>query len=332
MFIREERLSIDYLPKRLPHREHQLEQLLSPNESIAILVGPVGVGKTSTLKKVGEIRSRSGVDRLVHVSGYRYRTSYLMMRALLRRLGLSIPRGYSTDEYLEFLAGYLSSREGEIIVALDDVDYLRDHEKVVEMVTRLSEYTTVYCVYHSKYLLPRALRGYQLVSFTPYTVEEIEDILMARVFEEEAVDPRAIDDDIIELIALMVGYDVGGRGDCRLALEILWRAGKYSIVEGKEHIGIEEVRRAYMDTLIDLNEMMFDLDLEELNLLKDLLEAVPPGEKSVDLSEIGESGALRSLSDRGIVRVFRGHIVPLIPIEVLLSAVDERLKSYELFS
>jgi len=98
---------------------------------------------------------------------------------------------------------------------------------------------------------------------------------------------------------------------------ILWRAGKYSIVEGKEHIGIEEVRRAYMDTLIDLNEMMFDLDLEELNLLKDLLEAVSPGEKSVDLSEVGESGALRSLNDRGIVRVFRGHIVPLIPIEVL---------------
>ena len=76
MFIREERLSIDYLPKRLPHREHQLEQHLSLDEGIAILVGPVGVGKTSTLKKVGDARLGIDIDRLVHISGYRYRTSY----------------------------------------------------------------------------------------------------------------------------------------------------------------------------------------------------------------------------------------------------------------
>ena len=290
------------------------------------------MGKTSTLKKVGDARSGIDIDRLVHISGYRYRTSYLMMRGLLRRLGLSISRGYSTDTYVEFITGYLSSRRDRIIIALDDVDYLRDHERVADIATRLGLNAIVYCVYHNKYIIPDVLKEYKIVVFTPYTVREVEDILLARVFEEEAIDPRAVNDELIELIALMVGYDVGGRGDCRLALEILWRAGKYAIAYGREHIVPDDVRRAYMDTLIDLDEMMFDLDSEELNLLKELLEIVRPEEKGVDLSIIEESGALKSLNDRGIVRIYRDQIVPLLPLEVLSRAIEERIKSYELFS
>ena len=65
VFINENLLSIDYVPKHLPHRENELReisrhfkiQIERPGEVSRrlILTGPVGSGKTSITKKFGQI-------------------------------------------------------------------------------------------------------------------------------------------------------------------------------------------------------------------------------------------------------------------------------------
>ena len=108
---------------------------------------------------------------------------------------------------------------------------------------------------------------HNIIRFNPYTSEEICDILWYRIEKEEAMYPEAVSDDVIEFIGDLVGVDKGGRGDARLAIETLWRAGKIAEQEGRSKLTIEDVRKAFSTSMITVSIDFTSLDIHALLIL-----------------------------------------------------------------
>ncbi|MCX8204049.1 MAG: ORC1-type DNA replication protein [Candidatus Nezhaarchaeota archaeon] len=274
LFRDEGRLSPDYVPLSLPHRETQLEEIANlfstllrqpGGSSVKVwLVGGVGSGKTATSKRFGALLEqwarRQGVDvRYVHVNCYKDRTFFVVAKHLAQRILPSLPeRGFSAQELLDLTRRALNDQDAFLVAALDEVDYL---------VRAMGEYPLYalsrFCDEHlnaperlSLILISRShpslfklsagvasgsWRG--VVYFDPYTSSQVLDILRRRA--EEAFIDGAVDEEALSLVADLTGVDERGAGDARFALELLWWSGKIAEGRGLRRIEPDTVRKAY---------------------------------------------------------------------------------------
>ncbi|RLE81158.1 MAG: cell division control protein Cdc6 [Thermoprotei archaeon] len=298
IFKHEERLSIDYVPAHLPHRKEHLELLArmftpiirSPGSTSqkVILAGPVGTGKTAVAKRFGiELekysRRRDLGMRYVHINCHKDRTLFLVMKRTAEMLKLPIPpRGFSSQELMGIILNMLEDKNQYLILALDEVDYLirTSGSDTVYDLTRLSDEEVdgkqrISLIFIMRdltalHLLEESARSslmHNIIRFHPYTSQQIYDILWERIDVEEAIYPSAISDDVLATISELTGVDKGGKGDARLALETLWRAGKIAEKEGRSYISIEDVRRAYSSSLVVSYIDVSSLKLHEAILL-----------------------------------------------------------------
>ncbi|BBD72574.1 hypothetical protein HS1genome_0963 [Sulfodiicoccus acidiphilus] len=117
-------------------------------------------------------------------------------------------------------------------------------------------------------VLDKSLRDHvvrNVVEFKPYTASELYAILEDRTkeaFHEGTVPPEAL-----ELISEMHGYDKGGMGNARLAIEVLELAGDIADKGGHQMITREIVReanaRANPESTV-VSESISSLELHEL--------------------------------------------------------------------
>ena len=387
IFKHEERLQVDYVPTYLPHREQQLKMLAlmftplinepgSTSQKI-ILTGRVGTGKTAVAKYFGrEIRKigdrRNIKINYVHVNCHKNRSLFLLMRKTARDLRLPVPpRGFSSQELVGIVSNMLEERDEYLLLTLDEADYLiraTDGDALYNL-SRISdesihEHKRVNFIFimrdlSAMYLLDDSIRStlqHNIIRFDPYTSSQICDILWARVTEEEALYPEAIGEGVIEHISDLVGYEKGGKGDARLALETLWRAGKYAEAEGAERINIEHVRKAYSDSLIATSADIGALRLHEAILLLAITKVLKmtglrrvklgDAEKMYEIlcEQLGETPRghtkiweyVQSLRNMGIIgaersgKGMRGKStlieIPTIPLETLEKMLWEHLK------
>lgn len=326
IFRDESKLQVDYIPKTLPNREEQLRLLreyfkpfLANPGSVfvrVILVGEVGTGKTAVARKFGEsidglrVRGRA-VIKYSYVNCHANRSFFSILQKIGRDLGLNVPRrGYSREELLYMIWNHLKNTERYLVVTIDEADYIAgSREDVLYNLTRLSEIVGdsvhrvsimfVFRELQSLILDPsiQSTLQHNLVRFYPYTSQQIVDILWGRVIEEGALYESAVSDEVIEMIAELVGHDKGGRGDARLAIELLYRAGRYAESEGRDVILPEDVRKAYSDIMPVPREVLRNLRLEEKLLLlaltrllqrKKFVSKVPMGLLEMEYQEVCE--------------------------------------------
>lgn len=237
----EAHLTTEYTPDRPVGRDGELDRIgdalrpLTRNRSAENLLihGPAGVGKTTCVKHVfGQLEYETNV-KTVHLNCWQYNTRPSFITRLLVKLGYPAPRkGKPVDELVSKLREWID-RNRSVAVALDEFDQLRDATEVIydlRQVSQEAENNLGILMVSNRHptgiqLDPRSDSRLTCgtVEFRPYTASELEAILAERA--EEAFRSGAIHDEVVSSIAARVADQ---SGDCREALELLLRAGRYA--------------------------------------------------------------------------------------------------------
>jgi cell division control protein 6 len=273
VFIDESKLSIDYVPPDLPHREEQLRKLTQLFRGVVeapgrfsqkvLIVGDVGSGKTSVTKLFGqlftEVAQGHGLELVyVHINSRRERTEYMILNRILSALQAGIPRrGLATQELLEIILGILDSKNLFLLITLDELGVFlkRRGGEILYLLSRtvddqLNAHQRISLIGISRdplfggFLDPSTWSTFQKnkLLFNRYDSNQLRDILVSRVneaFLDGVVLPSTID---------LIADIVGSIGDARYALEHV-RSAKAFITP--------EVRK----------EVLFDLPLHQKLLL-----------------------------------------------------------------
>ena len=270
VFKDETPLSLEFIPRNLPHREEQMRFLTqlfrfsldSPfsTSQRVLITGDVGTGKTVLAQRFGSDLVRAARSRKVnlhymHVNCREAKGSlFMIVKRILTQFEPDFPkRGFAPEELLHTLMDMLDDKGIHLILGLDEVEHLIRVEESTPIynLTRIQEERAGKPIRLSLIFILRELEYLQkldkstidtlqrnIIKLDKYSSRQLIDILRDRVnlaFKENAVTDEALD-----LVA-----DIGGQsGDARYAIELLWRAGKYADSEPSKRVLTDHVRKA----------------------------------------------------------------------------------------
>ena len=321
VFKDEAKLDINYVPRRLPHREKEHRLLIEffnfllrfPERMTqrVIITGEVGTGKTALAQRFGaditlEANKRGMNFHYVHVNCREYRGKlFLALQHALAVFRPSFPkRGYSAEEALETLMQSLDEDDAYMILALDEFDTLieREGSDAVYKLTRLQEMRPGKPQRISLISILRDLKSIErldasarstlqrnIISLERYPKDQLVDILNDRV--EMAFEPSTVSEDIVSLVAEL---SFSESGNARFAIELLWRAGKYADVEEVDRVEPECVRKAVSSIIPTFRRSELDsLSFHEKLFLLGAARVFKGSQRSyASLSEIEEGYAV----------------------------------------
>ncbi|MGZ8887011.1 MAG: Cdc6/Cdc18 family protein [Nitrososphaeraceae archaeon] len=275
IFKDRKKLSPRYIPKEIPHREKQIDLLIrtfldikeDPDKfplTILQIIGPAGIGKTSTVIKFSnilenELRKSKITIKIVYINlKLQGGNKYAIYKYLLSCIAPELPaQGLSAEEMLRQMLDYLIINNVYSIVILDEIDYLIKIAKEIGIIydlTRLNEFDpSKKCNVKGVIFIARSTEFYEkldeaelssmgraYIEFPNYTIEQISDILIRR--SRDAFQENVIGTDIIDWIAKIVVSPVVN-GDIRYALDLLSYAGNLAESEGTERVLIDHVKK-----------------------------------------------------------------------------------------
>ncbi|MHA1713563.1 MAG: ORC1-type DNA replication protein [Candidatus Ranarchaeia archaeon] len=286
LFRRKDRLSIDYVPDHLPHRDNQIKKiglilataLKGGVPSNILCYGQTGTGKTAVAKYVlEELRKKSSLTNNEPLS-YSYincrtvNTHYRILARLCNDLDLTEKKvpftGLPTDEVFQKFYDGLDRKKRLTIVILDEIDFLaRNRENdVLYDLTRIGSQlkrSNLRLIGISNDLLFKEMLDARVLSslseeeivFPPYTATELQDILWDRA--KQAFMPGVIQNGVINLCSALAARE---HGDARRAIDLLRVAGELaerngSTVVTEDHVR-DAVRQIDTDTIHDVIETM----------------------------------------------------------------------------
>lgn len=202
-------------------------------EGLVIIRGEPGVGKTS-VAKLSSARLRERIESLetVHINCRTYRTPASVVQRVVSSLVAGVPdRGLSYEEMVLILEKVISSEDRDLLIVLDEVDYLKHGDSLLYTLLRLHEgeaprSPTLLAVarWDPPYMLDDSIRSFMItrLPLEKYTSEQLEAIVRYRA--EEALEEGSFDDEVVSKIVELSEHT----GNARVALKILYLAAKLS--------------------------------------------------------------------------------------------------------
>ena len=275
IFKDRKKLSPRYIPKEISHREKQIDLLVrtfldikdDPDNfplTILQIIGPAGIGKTSTVIKFSdilenELRKNKINIKIVYINlKLQGGNKYAIYKYLLSCIAPELPaQGLSAEEMLRQMLDYLIINNMYSIVILDEIDYLIKISKEIGIIydlTRLNEFDpSKKCNVKGVIFIARSTEFYDkldeaelssmgraYIEFPNYTIEQTSEILIRR--SRDAFQENVIGTDIIDWIAKIVVSPVVN-GDIRYALDLLSYAGNMAESEGTERVLLDHVKK-----------------------------------------------------------------------------------------
>jgi archaeal cell division control protein 6 len=275
IFKDRKKLSPRYIPKEISHREKQIDLLVrtfldikdDPDNfplTILQMIGPAGIGKTSTVIKFSdilenELRKNKINIKIVYINlKLQGGNKYAIYKYLLSCIAPELPaQGLSAEEMLRQMLDYLIINNMYSIVILDEIDYLIKISKEIGIIydlTRLNEFDpSKKCNVKGVIFIARSTEFYDkldeaelssmgraYIEFPNYTIEQTSEILIRR--SRNAFQENVIGTDIIDWIAKIVVSPVVN-GDIRYALDLLSYAGNMAESEGTERVLLDHVKK-----------------------------------------------------------------------------------------
>ncbi|MHA1302418.1 MAG: ORC1-type DNA replication protein [Candidatus Heimdallarchaeaceae archaeon] len=306
IFINREILSPNYVPEYLPHREDKFEEMakiLGPalkggSPSNIFIYGTTGTGKTAVSKYVLKKLKAKADERSIKFSYSFFNcqhidTKYRVFAQLCDDIDVDVPfTGLHFDiVYQKFKEG-LDDLNTLHIVVLDEVDSLyRKSTESLYILTRINSELIrsrvgiigiTNDVNFKEALDPRirsSLSEEEIV-FSPYTAEQLKDILTQRV-------NKALNKDVLEYGVLNLCAAIGAQqhGDARRSIDLLRVAAELAEREGADKVTELHVRKAQQ--VIERNtvvEVLSSLPIQT----KAVLQSIFIGESRTDELNTGD--------------------------------------------
>ncbi len=273
LFKDESKLDINFVPKRLPHRDRELSLLsqlflaliTNPNtiSRKVLITGKTGIGKTVTVKLFGDIlekasRKRNLNIKYLHVNCRKERTSYKVVNKIIRLVDKKFPkRGYSSQDLLDILIDFLNQHNLHILIVLDELNYLiNKDDDLIYSLTRINDDSVngeqrisligivreITCLNNLDNSTMSTLQR-NIIKFSAYSKEQIFDILKYRT--EMSLNKNVLSDKLIEMISDITFSSC----DVRYGLNMLWRASKIAESKNLKYINAECIRLGNQDLL-----------------------------------------------------------------------------------
>ena len=312
IFEDESKLDINFIPKRLPHRNKELSLLsqlfltllTNPNKTSRkiLITGKTGIGKTVTVKFFGEMlreasEKRNVLIKYVHINCRKERTSYKVLIKIIRSLNKSFPkRGYSPQDLLEIINDLLNAQNLHLLIVLDELNYLISNDRdLIYSLTRLNDDSfnlpqrlsiigivrDISCINNLDNSTLSTLQR-NIIRFDDYSSEQIFNILKYRA--DISFREHVISDDLIEMISDIVFI----KGDIRYGLNLLWKASKIAESKNLKSITAECVRIANQDLVpFSTLDALKDMSIQKLIFLLSIVILLKKNsEPHISLAEI----------------------------------------------
>jgi len=281
-----------YTPEHLHHRDAQVRELAflirpalrGASPMNAILRGPPGTGKTTTVRRVfAEVAAETRRVVPVYINCRQDHTLLAVYRCISRHLSGYAPPSRHLDDVREMIAARLRERDARLLVCLDDADYLiaaGTYNVLLYQLLRLYEKWDVRKAGVFAVTSDLALNLYAEadpsvrsvfhpteVTFWPYTKIEIREILGDRV--RQGLYPQVISKAVLDRIASIAAAEQ----DVRVGIDLLRGAVIRAEKDGRRRVGPEDVTTAVRAiTAPSLRNRAAELSAGERALLSGIAE------------------------------------------------------------
>lgn len=245
------KLDLSYVPPKILCRDEEIKRLkIFMQGGRALISGGVGTGKTMLARYIGGD---------AYVNCYMNKTEHRVLEEILKQLKPRFnPAGLPTQKL------WNEVEEGKTII-LDEidgmnVDELRHFAYALSRQYELGKKINYIAITRNHFILKQVINDdaiwstfadKAIVELKPYKWEQIKEILEYRA--KESMEAKAIDDEIISLIADIALHSPG---HMRTAIDLLRNAAMIAESKGQEKITPDDVREANREEWIsDLESM-----------------------------------------------------------------------------